>query len=76
MSKALHFISAKEAAAFCGVSVDIFLRWLKGRDPPPRRLIGKRFYYQREMLTHWMTAPLTPEQPKSRQSAFDRRPAA
>jgi len=60
MNKQLQFMNAREAAAFLGVDRQVFDRWLKTKDCPPRRLIGKRYYYQREYLTQWLQSPLPP----------------
>ena len=56
-NKQLQFMNAATAAAFLGVDRQVFDRWVHGNDGPPRRLIGKRYYYQREYLTEWLQAP-------------------
>ena len=58
MNKQLQFMNATEAAAFLGVHRRVFDRWTQTKQAPPRRLIGKRYYYQREYLTQWLQSPI------------------
>lgn len=73
MRKALEFMNAREAARFCGVDRHVFERWIQTKKGPPRRLIGKRFYYQRIYLTQWLEHPLPPAPTLVPQSVYGKR---
>jgi excisionase family DNA binding protein len=75
-SKALQFMTATEAAAFLGVDKYTFHRWIRTKDAPPRRLIGKRYYYQREFLLDWLQAPLPAPKPGSARVMYVKNAAA
>ena len=75
MNRALALLTLRQAADFLGVSEGTIYRWNHAKNGPPRRLIGKRYYYQRALLTQWLESP--PAQVRlTRLSESDRRPAA
>lgn len=60
MNRALNLMTGVQAAKFLGVTEDTLCRWNKAKNGPPRRLIGKRFYYQRSSLTQWLESAQLP----------------
>lgn len=75
MSNDLRLLTQIAAAKFIGIAVRTLRRWEKNPDAPPRRKIGKSYYYQRASLTRWLENPQDPTQ-STRRSAYDRRPVA
>lgn len=60
---ALRLLSQRDAAKFLGIGVRTLRYWDK--DPaqaPPRRKIGKRYYYQKGELERWLeNSPPAPQ---------------
>ena len=52
MSKIL--MNQEKCAKFLGVNAETLRRWAAKNAGPPRILIGKRYYYRRDMLKTWL----------------------
>ena len=56
MPRTPELMTLGPASQFLGVSVRTLRRWAKTKEGPPRRLVGKRYYYVREALKEWLRA--------------------
>lgn len=53
----LDFMNTTEAAKFLGISYETLRRWVRQDTAPPRRQLGKRYYYQQRTIMQWLESP-------------------
>ena len=61
MPRKSELLNTLEAAKLIGVSDTTIRAWLRLKVLPARRLIGKRYYFQRATLVRWLQDAPSPQ---------------
>ena len=75
-AKVPELVGLARAAQFLGVSRQVLRRWNKAGLGPPRRRIGRRYYYARVLLVEWLKSNAPPTAQKVEQPARNQAPAS
>ena len=76
-AKVPELVGLARAAQFLGVSRQVLRRWNKAGLGPPRRRIGRRYYYARVLLVAWLKSNAQPtEQKRVEQPPQNQAPAS